>query len=849
MALPTSFSDERIVPPANLGHALFWAGLTAWAWRSLELVPYWYRGLHYVSSLEWGYWGTSEWVHPAFVPLLGVYRLLLGLLGHTGGMLVPLELLNIAAGTLTLAVLFLAAERAGGDSWTAAAGTLMLAFSNGFWSSTLRPDPYALAAAASVLTLLILGSGVPADGRRRWALAGLAAGLTTGLHAGGLSLAPVAAWAAARGPKPRRALAWFGGAMSSTVLLCYAVFFAYNRISLDYFRRGSFSEAFAGIEQEAGTSIYTSLDPLKQAADFLESLRFIEAGPFLALAALLGIWTWAAKRGTSRSGGPSARAAGLALMNLAAYSLFFIINNTHNKFIYVILLPAPVLLSIAAGGAGPLARLTLTAVAGTCATLGAARGLAGGPSDDPIYSETRFLDGLLRAGDVLVLPGCPKPELLFGRRPAVLPISDLAPAGDRCLAPGTPLSALPGRLRETISRGRRVYFPGEEGVALEGRHRGWSELFTTAGESPEQRTRGVLQAREALEKAFTLDCGLRSPHGRTYCRLRPKPGVRDAQGSPSSTARALTVEELRRRAEAFRPRGGEFVARMRTRYLLDWLADSPEDAYAKSDLLFMLSGATNDPPTDPAAPAGGRRGLPPKGRRQARPPACAQALELAGTSVKANRRESALKALRKAKASCPDDAGAFEDMALLYRSLGDPARALASVERLLRGRPDAPGAHLLRAETLAELGRRVEALEAFGRARALGLSVDGLRRAAWAYQALEECGEALRIWRLLAQKSGASAKDYSDKAVCEYRSGDWESAVSDLRRAMRISPPALEAYASLGAIYSSRGLDAEALEVYDLGLRQGRESSPILRRQLAEGREAVLGRMGRGPRP
>mgnify|MGYP001585924749 FL=1 len=782
MAHPAPAKSSETGPSA-LARALFLAGLALWAAKSLILLPYWYRGLHYVSSLEWGYWGTSEWVHPIFVPLLGAYRFLLGLLGYSGGMLLPLEGLNLAAGGLTLALVFRAAERAGGNSWTAAAGTLMLAFSRGFWSGTLRPDPYALGAAASVLTFLLLaGSFRPANGRR-FALAGLAAGLTTGLHTSGLSLAPLAAWAAFRA-KNRRALGRFAAAMGLTVVLCYAAFLAYNGIGPDYFRRSSFPEVFSNIEQEAGTSLYTSRDPLKQVLDYHGSLHFLGAAPFLVLGVVLGAWAWF-KKDPVRLASEAGRPAVLALLNFGAYSLFFLINNTHNKFIYAAWVPLPIFLSAAAAGGGRAAGLVLAGTAGAFAVFGAARGLGSGPADDPIYAETRHWDSILGNGDFLILPGCPPPEAVYGRPANLLPIAELSQAGRACLLPSTPLPVLPGRIREALGRGAKVYFPGEEG---------------------DSRDPAARAARRALQAEFEFFCGLPSPHGRTYCRLSPKPGRRTAISSPSSAVRSLSAGKLRGFAPDFRPGGGEFIAAFRARYLREWLSVFPEDAYAKRDLLHLFRESSV------AAPSRLGRAEEPKDPGRQAP----------------------------ASAAAPEP---------LPRSLPDRPGSLEELEKAARENPRSAGTQLLRGELLAALGRKAQALAALDKARSLGLPDEGLRRAAWAYQELDACPRALEIWSALVLRPGVLAKDFSDKAVCEFRSGAWENAVQDLRRAVEFSPPELEAYASLGAIYSARGMNEEALDIFDRGLRRDLRSAPGLARRLAEGRKLARARMSRRPGP
>jgi tetratricopeptide (TPR) repeat protein len=121
----------------------------------------------------------------------------------------------------------------------------------------------------------------------------------------------------------------------------------------------------------------------------------------------------------------------------------------------------------------------------------------------------------------------------------------------------------------------------------------------------------------------------------------------------------------------------------------------------------------------------------------------------------------------------------------------------------------------------------------------MGLSPAGLRRAAWAWQSRGDCAGALAIWRELAA-GRPSAKDLSDKAVCEFTTGDWQAAVADLEKSLELSPSSLEAYVSLAAVRAKRGELREALEVYERGLAvKGGKGEEALRPRLLEGRDLV----------
>ena len=105
------------------------------------------------------------------------------------------------------------------------------------------------------------------------------------------------------------------------------------------------------------------------------------------------------------------------------------------------------------------------------------------------------------------------------------------------------------------------------------------------------------------------------------------------------------------------------------------------------------------------------------------------------------------------------------------------------------------------------------------------------------------------MWGAVVRGPGVVGKDFGDKGVCEFRAGAWGNAVKDRRRAVEFSPPEVEAYASLGAIYSARGMNEEALDIFDRGLRRDLRSAPGLARRLAEGRKLARARMSRRPGP
>ncbi|MBI4676511.1 MAG: tetratricopeptide repeat protein [Elusimicrobia bacterium] len=228
---------------------------------------------------------------------------------------------------------------------------------------------------------------------------------------------------------------------------------------------------------------------------------------------------------------------------------------------------------------------------------------------------------------------------------------------------------------------------------------------------------------------------------------------------------------------------------------------------------------------------------------RARPDSAALQVERAEFLAGLGRREEALSALRRAEGLGPGEPD-LRAIGGIYKELKEPAKALAALERLARKRPDDGGVQVERALLSLDLGRKADAVDAFRRAEALKVGGDDLRRVAWGYQSLGRCPDSLRVWEALLRGPRPRSKDYSDKAVCEYLLGRKKEAVLDLNRAIKIDPAGLEAYVSLGAIYSNQGAAQKALEMYERGLAV--PAGPAMeraRQQLLDGRETARRKM------
>ena len=564
-----------------------------WFWLSRSLLPYGCIDLRYLLALDQGQpSGPSDLCHPLFLPLLSALRFLLGHAGYSGKMLMPLELTNLAVASLALVALFWLVERLCADSLTAAMSVLLLGFSRGFWAGALRPDPYALASAASILCLICLIGPLPSEQRRRHVLAGAAAGLAMGFHTAAMALIPVAALAAwleaGLTKKAARLFAIFLGGLVAIAALGYAAFGLYYGLVPDFLRHTSFHDFFRMIEQEPGTSIYTSHNAASQVLDFIRTGHFGGASALLSLAAGAFIGTLFFKRTKPASDPGRSRALILALAACVCFGLFFVINNTANGFVYGFILATPLLMAI------PASRHKALRAAFACAGMVVLTGDAltrlpdFGPQGDPIYKETAYLDGLLRPRDLMLVPGAPFPELFYPRHLNFLTVGDLVKDSDT-MVPRCRLPQLRPRVRAALAAGHKVYFALED-------HGEWTpvrsddmgaqklkRIFAVAAPQAPQTAGKLAALRQELAAAFALDCGLVSPQGRKYCRLGMAPAPAVAAGP------ALSPAELDQLSRTLSSRITDPRQRLRARYLMDWLHEAPDDAYAIRDLTGLIS--------------------------------------------------------------------------------------------------------------------------------------------------------------------------------------------------------------------------------------------------------------------
>jgi len=546
-------ASRRIQP----GDPIFAVFLLAYAWISVALIPYDFTDLFYLFSLEHGPWGTQEWVHPIYVPVLRLLAGFLGCFGYHGHMLVPAELLNVAAATIAYAVLYRLARRSPGSSLAAAVALALAATCIGFWSATVRPTPYALAFLLQTLAVSLLLSEPPVL-PGRYALAGGLSGLAMGFHTAAMALGVLAVASALFEPDRARArhatfnrVCAFAGGMAFTAAVCWTVFLLYNAIGADYFRNLDFRDTLAGVEQVPGRSIYSNDSAVAQVSQFVGTLTY-QVGPLL-LAAMVGVvCTWLVRRRQHATLTPYERRLTVCTAaNFAAFAGFFVINGSYNGFIFASMTVVPVLLAnLARDSLVGLGALILVVFLSAGANVSRMTSAGWHGANDSQLAEVHFLRTLLGPHDVLLTPGSPFPEMLYLAHFNVAEVSlgDAAHWGTEVpvLHPGGPLS---GRVAWWLSHGSRVFyafgdtttdFAGDVGGAEKEHQIFWRPETVARERAPElQRIRAALEASGILVRE-----GPTSPQGKHYGEIVLHPQAARPAPSPSLPP-PLAPEELR----------------------------------------------------------------------------------------------------------------------------------------------------------------------------------------------------------------------------------------------------------------------------------------------------------------
>ncbi len=602
------------------GNILFLGSLVGFIVYSLSLLPCDYLDLWYLLDLEQGRGNPMELVHPLYLPVLVAYRTLLGWVGIEGRMLVPVEILNICIASIAHWLVYRLARRFSSDALAGAAATLVAMVGTGPWNAAVRPTPYAWGTLLVVLVAWICLAPGGLGTRSRVALAGLATGVTMGIHLSAMALVPaVLVCLVAENPRNLRAVGSLGSrylrAVMATVLAEYGILASLHDLGVQRLLLGKgegFGALYRTLEQEPGTALLTSRSLLHQVTIYFQTLGDCNQGLLILLAAALVVAVVLHPRsipGWLREDRVLWITAATIFVGFAG---FFTLNNARNGFGFASMILGPVLLARVVTRTRGLVWLILPIAAGLVGVgVLAMQGSAITADNDAMYVETRFLGEALRAQDVLVVPGCPYIELLYLKHVNVLGVTDrpVSAHDEPCRSPMVLAdSSLLDRLAWYRSRGSRVLFTDgdletdftSDASGAEKR----AQVFHGASFQASDRRDRARKVRDVLLERFTLQPGLSSPLDRAYDELESRDGVEPpelpvAPDGPDASSKAIPV---RLREVGSRTRSLD-IADLAT-YLQAWADAIPGDTYLLCDLTQALCArdSSNDPNRCPRVP-------------------------------------------------------------------------------------------------------------------------------------------------------------------------------------------------------------------------------------------------------
>jgi 4-amino-4-deoxy-L-arabinose transferase-like glycosyltransferase len=231
-----------------------------------------------------------------------------------------------------VASLFFAARLWSASRWAAAAAAVALATGRNFWSQALVAEVYAADALLLAVTILVAARAARTDAPQLWMLLGVAAGLACGHRPlNVLYLAPFVLVAESLRPGQRIQSSVWGaflvGGISTTVVFLYLPWAASRRPPMnmgDPSSWRSFWEMITALAYHRHMESTTwSLASHRFLASILRMPLQLGVG---ALAAAVGLWTLAARRGGARRF--FLAIAFVVVVNLAFVSAYNILDNT-----------------------------------------------------------------------------------------------------------------------------------------------------------------------------------------------------------------------------------------------------------------------------------------------------------------------------------------------------------------------------------------------------------------------------------------------------------------------------------------------------------------------------------------
>jgi len=558
---------------------------------SLQLLPWCFLDLCYLTSLESGEPLIQEVVHPLYVPTLALWRKVLAGFGLGDTMAVSASVLNIFVMVLTTWALYRLTHHYVSDALLASLSAFLFGVS-GFWWQGLRVTPYAMASLFAILTVyFMLVPSLPRNLLYPWV--GIMAALSVSYHAASLSLVPVAVLLICMDKEERlgrrKSFLEFVGAFAIALTGAYAIWVVYNHFEPFNILRMPFGDVFKGVEQHSGTSIYTSGSLRKQALDYVAAIAS-HCSPFYPVG-LAGPVVWAVGAWFAPSLRRQARAVVAAVLVFCFYSLFFLLNNTENGFIFISGAFLPMVMAMVASWA-PWLRLAFVAVAVpsifdqplSMSSMLPAR------MNDPVYSELKFLASATRPQDMFVFPGCPFDEVFHFGDFNMVWVGEAKGIRYECPAPQLPLDGeLVSRVSYRLESGGAVFFQaGDVGTEFSrafGRSQKENQIFFTGNLTAQERRQQVASIREFLGRHFDFGKPLISPLGRYYERLMLKADatIADASGYRPPSKPLRPEAPLKGRLK------------WKERHLKAVLAANPSDPYALADLANLYGAVRGLP--------------------------------------------------------------------------------------------------------------------------------------------------------------------------------------------------------------------------------------------------------------
>lgn len=162
----------------------------------------------------------------------------------------------------------------------------------------------------------------------------------------------------------------------------------------------------------------------------------------------------------------------------------------------------------------------------------------------------------------------------------------------------------------------------------------------------------------------------------------------------------------------------------------------------------------------------------------------------------AGRLDEAAAILERVLTAAPGDAVACHLLGLIAAARGDPARALALIDRSVRLRPQAAAFHVNRGGVLAEGGQRDAAIAAWRRALRLDRGqVDAWTNLGHATAAAGRADEAVAAFRAAAALAPTESAPFARLGRLAVDRGDADAADAAIRAALACVPPAAVAAA------------------------------------------------------